>query len=171
MADGGLSFPHLMVAFDIVFEEDNLTEDLSGANGPEAERYARAFLEKFNEGAGWATIEFEELRRLFILLELKDAKYDFDSEYGDIKNLDFEDVGTLWNKIMFNSGGGVDEIYLDQYVTVRGFQLFPWGYSSDENLFLRELDLPSRYEFDDWPEFLQEDAEYYLTMKRLRGVA
>lgn len=158
------TFPDMRIIFSIEPEDYNVEEDLSGENGPEWQAYARKWLKKFNEGAGWSRIQDEEIPKLSKWLGFYCKVYDSESGTvstgeGWVVQQQFKrkgrklrtvetlgDVLKLWEAIGRVHGGGDDYIYLDQYVEVGNFLLFPEGFNGP------------RYEYADWDEWLEEQG-------------
>lgn len=122
------NFPDMRIVFDIVLEDDNVDEDLANADEPKRQAYAKKFLKKFDEGAGWFQIADEEIAKASKELGFK-LKV-FDSESGEVHGVrSLGDVLKLWEAIGRAHGGGDDIIYLDQYVDIGNFLMFPEGFN------------------------------------------
>lgn len=127
-------FPYMQISFDILLADDDVEEDLKDPDEPARRRYAQQFLKKFKEGAGWFSIADKEIAKLSKMLGFK-CKV-FDSETGEVHGVEtVNDVRKLWEAIEAVHGGGDDIIYLDWYVEVGNFWMFPEGYNGPRYLY------------------------------------
>jgi hypothetical protein len=159
------TFPDMRIVFNIEFEDYNLEEDLASGNP-----YAKQFLKKFDEGAGWSRIQDEEMATLSKLLGFYCKATD--SESGEVSTGEgwvvqqrfksagrklhtvetLGDVLKLWEVIARTHGGGDDYIYLDQYTNADNFLLFPEGFNGPRYRYGCGLGEPC------WEDWLEEQG-------------